>query len=894
LKIDHCSLIIYTWHIMSDPLIGKTLGQFEILEAIGQGGMAMVYRARQPAMNRSVALKVLSSPMTVNPAFLARFKQEAQMIASLEHTHILPVYDLGEQDGWVFIAMRYMSHGTLTARIAQGPIPLKDISKWIEQIGSALDYAHQRGVIHRDVKPSNVLLDAQGNAFLADFGIAKWSESSISLTGSGVIGTPQYMSPEQGQGLKIDGRSDEYSLAVLAYEMIIGRPPFDAETPLAIVLKHITEPLTPPISINPRVPQSVSDVISKALSKDPADRYPTTIAFAYALSAAIASGPIGATAPLPSATPTVAIRITQHEPAKTPRPLRPIGVIAMLLALLTLGIGGLLIFSRNQPPPNRPAATIGLGANVVAQTPTVVVTPASASAVPTTSALIADRCTPPLLAETFDDPSSGLPRGEQFDSRWGYADGGYQLLLSVANKMQTRFIDLPLVDYDAAIEARFASDNLGSYGLAAAARGPNDYYALLVDGQQRYTITRRTPQGTLVLRDWAFSPSLNEGQAINQLRAAQRGSQIAFYANDVLLKIVEDEGDPAVQRSIGLMAASFATGTDARFDNLRICPPPAEWAARQITLIDAFDDNRNGWAPQQFSASGGSAIENGSFTFEAIYTRTPYVVFNWNPNIAFDALDLRVKAQVITGTPASRVGVIFGLQDFDNYFRFDISGDGRYHLLRQQAGQEVPISEGAVPFIHTHPAGNQLQLSIISNTLAVAVNDRVVMRAAIDYTPGYVGLWCGAYRTGSTRCAFDDLQVAGTPSDRLLLIYPFCNCRRTTYGDQPLEVRWRWGSKTTDYLDQFKAGTVLTATVDGVPVENPQQYWTPAIVTADEAEMFWIYPLPALPPGAHVIEYVVWTDKKLTDGLDENGDGQLDTYGPGNILTGYVEVIVQP
>jgi serine/threonine protein kinase len=878
----------------TDPLLGKQLGSFEILEVIGQGGMALVYKARQPAMNRSVALKVLSSPMMVNPAFLARFKQEAQMIASLEHTHILPVYDLGEQDGWVFIAMRYMSHGTLTARIAQGPIPLKDVSRWIEQIGSALDYAHQRGVIHRDVKPSNVLLDAQGNAFLADFGIAKWSEGSISLTGSGVIGTPQYMSPEQGQGLKIDGRSDEYSLAVMAYEMIIGRPPFDGETPLAIVLKHITEPLTPPISINPRVPQPVSDVISKALSKDPNDRYPTTAAFAQALSAVIAAAPIGGTLPLPSAAPTEEVHLTTHEPAKAPRRFRPIGIIAALVVLLVMGIGGLLIISRNQPPPDRPAATIGLGANVIMQTPTPGATPTSASVITETSTVNAERCTPPLFAETFDDPGSGLPRGEQDDTRWGYSDdGAYQLFISVANRMQTRLIGTPLTDYDATVEARFASDKLGSYGLVAAARGLADYYALTIDGDQRYAVTRRTPQGARVIRDWTFSPALNQGQAINRLRAVQRGSEIAFYANDVLLTVIQDDGDPDVRRSIGLTAASFATGTDVRFDNLRVCPP-GESALRQVTLQDGFDDNRNGWAPQQFNASGGSVIEDGRFAFESIYTRAPYVVFNWNPNIAFDALDLKVEAQVVTGTPASRAGVLFGLRDIDNFYWFDITNDGRYRLARQQGGQPSLLTEGASPFIHPNLARNHIHLTVVSNTLSVAVNDRIVVQAAIDYSPGFVGFWCGAYQPGRTLCAFDNLQASGTPSSELLIIYPFCNCRRTAYGDQPLEVRWRWRARTPDYLDQFRAGTVLTVTVDGAPVENPQLYWTAPNVKADEAEMFWSYPLPRLEPGAHLIEFVVRTDKQLADGLDENGDGQLDTYGPGSILTGYVEVVVQP
>jgi hypothetical protein len=248
----------------------------------------------------------------------------------------------------------------------------------------------------------------------------------------------------------------------------------------------------------------------------------------------------------------------------------------------------------------------------------------------------------------------------------------------------------------------------------------------------------------------------------------------------------------------------------------------------------------------------------------------------------------------MTGTAASRSGVEFGLQDIDNYYTFDISNDGRYYLSRRKDGQTSTVTEGTSPFIHTNLAHNQIHVSVISNTLSVAVNDRMVMQAAIDYTPGYIGLRCSAHQAGSTRCAFDNLQAVGAPSDRLLIIYPFCNCRRTSYGDQPLEVRWRWSAKTPEYLDQFKIGTVLTATIDGVVVENPQQYWTPTTVTANETEMYWSYPLPALEPGAHLIEFVVWTDKKLTDGLDENGDGQLDTYGPGNVLAGYVEVIVQP
>jgi serine/threonine protein kinase len=875
-----------------DPLIGKRLGSFEILEAIGQGGMATVYKARQPAMNRLVALKVLSTPMANNPAFLARFKQEAEMIAALEHTHILPVYDLGDQDGYVFIAMRYMSHGTLTSRIAQGSIALHDVSKWIEQIGSALAYAHQRGVVHRDVKPSNALLDAQGNAFLADFGIAKWYEGSLNLTGSGVIGTPQYMSPEQGQGLKIDGRSDEYALAVMAYEMIVGRPPFEAETPLAIVLKHVTEPLTPPNTINPLIPQLVSDVVAKALSKNPADRYASTDGFAQALSAAIAAGHVGHTAPLPSALPTEAVHVTKHAPAKSTRRLRPIWIVLALVAVVLLGIGGVLALSANTPPPDRPVATIELGSNILAQTPTPAKTPTITATLPAPAAV--DPCSPPLFAESFDDPASGLPTGVQGDTRWGYAAGTYQLLISIANRMQTRLVGPPLTDYDATVDVQFADDKLGSAGLVAAARSPNDYYALTIDGDQKYAVTRRALTDTQLIQDWTFTSALKPGAEPNRLRAVQRGAEIAFYANDVLLVVVHDEGASGAKRSIGLTAGSFGTATDARFDNLRVCPPPQVSTSRQVSLIDSFDDNRHGWAPQQFTAVGGSAIENGQFVIETIFPGKPYGISNWNPGVAFDAFDLTVDTQIVTGTLTGRVGVIFGVQDLQNLYWFDLSNDGRYHLYRVQADVVQQLATGASPLIRSNPTLNQIHLTVISNTLSAAVNDRVVVQAAIDYMPGSVGLWCGVYQPDRTICAFDNLHTVGTPSTGKATLYPFCNCRREVVVGQPLEVRWSWSAKSTNLVNEFKAGTVLSVTLDGRPVIKPEQYWSPSQLQDGEGTMSWVYDVPALNPGSHMVEFVVSSDKPLTDGLDENGDGQLDTFGPGNIYTGYAEVVVKP
>jgi len=255
------------------PTPGQNLGHYRIIERIGRGGMAAVYKAYQPSLDRYVAIKVLPAHLTDEPGFAERFRREARAVAKLEHPHILAVHDYGQEGDLTYIAMRYVEGGTLKDLLGKA-LALPLIVDLIGQIGEALDYAHEHGVIHRDVKPSNVLLDKGNWALLTDFGVARMVEATQQLTGTGAgVGTPAYMSPEQGQGKKVDRRSDVYSLGVVLYEMLTGKVPFEAETPLAVVWKHVNEPLPLPRTINPAIPEAVERVVLKALAKLPEDRF---------------------------------------------------------------------------------------------------------------------------------------------------------------------------------------------------------------------------------------------------------------------------------------------------------------------------------------------------------------------------------------------------------------------------------------------------------------------------------------------------------------------------------------------------------------------------------------------------------------------------------------------
>jgi formylglycine-generating enzyme required for sulfatase activity len=268
-------------------LIGQTIGQYRIVERIGAGGMATVYKAHQPGLDRYVAIKVLPPFHADQPGFSERFAREARAIANLHHPNILPVHDSGQERGYSFIVMRYVERARTLGQVMKEQPDLAKVADIVSQVAAALDHAHAQGIIHRDVKPSNVLVDGDW-ALLTDFGLAKITAATAKLTGTGVgIGTPAYMSPEQGQGKEIDHHTDIYSLGVILFEALTGQIPHDAETPFAIILKRMSEPLPLPRSLNPQIPEAVERVILKALAREPGDRFDSAGAMAAALKQAV-------------------------------------------------------------------------------------------------------------------------------------------------------------------------------------------------------------------------------------------------------------------------------------------------------------------------------------------------------------------------------------------------------------------------------------------------------------------------------------------------------------------------------------------------------------------------------------------------------------------------------
>jgi serine/threonine protein kinase len=268
---------------------GQMLDHYRLVEQKGQGGMATVYRAVDSQRSGEFAIKVLSPTIGGDKRFVKRFRREAELVKQrLNHPNIVPVVDYGECRGFIYLVMPFIKGETLQDKVARGLLTKDQKVRWIGQVAAALDFAHSNGIIHRDIKPSNVMINESGDALLMDFGLAREIEGSSSLTGSMLMGTPAFISPEQARGEKVDSRSDQYSLGIILYKIATGRLPFHSENPMAVVMQHLHEPLPRPGRFNRDLSESEEKVIVKSLAKRPEDRFPSLAELNKAYQAALA------------------------------------------------------------------------------------------------------------------------------------------------------------------------------------------------------------------------------------------------------------------------------------------------------------------------------------------------------------------------------------------------------------------------------------------------------------------------------------------------------------------------------------------------------------------------------------------------------------------------------
>lgn len=430
-------------------LVGKSLSHYRVVAKLGSGGMAEVYKAYQPGLDRYVGIKVLHSHLVEDKDFIARFEREALTIGKLRHPNIVQAVDFNLEGDMYFMVMEFIDGPTLKdelkARIAANqPFTLEEIARIFLALGSALDYAHARNMIHRDIKPANVMISQEGQVVLTDFGIARLIGATQYTQTGALTGTPAYLSPEQGQGERGDKRSDVYSLGIVLYEIVTGAIPYDADTPFGVIMKHIAEPLPLPTRIKPDLPQAVEAVILKALSKDPDDRYQSAGALGHALAQAVGLSPgdnldlhpLQAIAPPPKiqqiehktgplskqieaaaaalAAPAVGretLTLPQDgagpaapplEPAKKAFPVMPVAIVVTAVALL-VAAGLFFTASRPAATPTTDAAAIAASTSTAAANLAATTT---AVAQTTAAAMTAQAAAPTQTAQALLDQAS--------------------------------------------------------------------------------------------------------------------------------------------------------------------------------------------------------------------------------------------------------------------------------------------------------------------------------------------------------------------------------------------------------------------------------------------------------------------------------------------------------
>lgn len=587
---------------MEDSLAGHTLGAYRLVERLGQGGMATVYKAYEAALDRYVAIKVLPQFFANDPTFAQRFRREAKAIAQLNHPNIVPIYSYGEENGITYIAMQCIEGGTLKHASDQ-VYRSEEALRLLLPIARALGYAHKRGVVHRDIKPSNVLISDEGWPFLADFGLAQMAQASANLTESGVgMGTPTYMSPEQGQGGRVDQRTDIYSFGIMLYELVVGEAPFRADTPMAVVIKHLTAPMPLPSQVNLNVPPEVETLILKATAKNPDDRFQSAEELALAMERALnlLPGAKEERTAKPSIPPDAATVATHPpampvaKPASPPKELRrPRRVFRTLgiAALLILGLPCLCVLAMgifnicppdgpwSQPPwcPGSPYVVPFIAAPVVEMSPVPV------AEAPPAAPVVAEGKLGNVLFQ--DDFEGGI------SSRWMFTSSHY-LVPWVADEFEGRtvFHSMPpnppgevsvaevrepaWNNYAIQFDFRFLKpDRFGAHYFSL--RGRSAECSSTIRARQGYHVTvspdrsllkkmicREGSQEELMTSDWDFAPNTWHTLQYNFV-----GNRIQLLIDGKIFIDYTDQQDWLTGGDLWL-----ETGADAEvlFDNLKV------------------------------------------------------------------------------------------------------------------------------------------------------------------------------------------------------------------------------------------------------------------------------------------------------------------------------------
>ncbi|MFQ5923521.1 MAG: serine/threonine-protein kinase [Anaerolineales bacterium] len=552
-----------------EDLTGKQLGQYQIIAPLGEGGMAAVYKAYQLGkMNRIVALKILPQHLAEQLEFVKRFDREANVLAKLQHPRILPVFDFGESDGYTYLAMPFIESGTLADLLHGKPLPLPQIRSLTIQITEALDCAHSQGLVHRDVKPSNVLVDERGNCLLSDFGITKILEGTEKLTSTGgIVGTPAYMSPEQGRGETLDRRSDIYSLGVMLYEMATGRVPFRADTPLAVIIKHMQDPLPPPRTINPTLPDAVERVIFKALAKGGEDRYQSAAEMARAIQVAIPESTTALDQTRAAETVIEGWPGTIGEKKVKPKARLPKwtwAVSGLVLIVLVLGVAAvvmkagvttgatihpteLLVPSKTaESAPTASAAAASNAASMPTSEPTRADTP-TPSVLPTAAALSEFQL---AFADSFDDDRyAWRPQTYAFGVT-EITDGQFVLRPNwedPSNTVLDTNTNYLFDEFDLVVRGTVA-ENPGdlfntAYSIIFGSQGGNDHFELDWTPSGYYALLRLSNSQWDILIDWTFTGALEQGEGVeNETHLTLEGGTltIAFNGWEVVRKALSN------------------------------------------------------------------------------------------------------------------------------------------------------------------------------------------------------------------------------------------------------------------------------------------------------------------------------------------------------------------